>query len=447
MAQAALHSQKRPIDRDDPSKGTIEYRSRRTTPYKGYFVTTYYTRDTDCDDCGAYKGQDYKWAKTDIYKSGLLEYLKITETAGFKDWCVLLFTDQHTLDKPINSSIEAGPRREKHETEWNQIISHPNLVLAVVDWPEYAVGPPADGSATIDNAVLRALRLKAFEDYPDATVCLRDADTLFENLVKIRPITEELALWEQTLLREFKAITEKQPQYKLLIASQPTYHRQWHVNPITGANTTGCYAAVTTTFGGIPQWKDGSLWRKCLDYMRKASHILTRSGERVPSDLHAPTYIGKDEQLLSYVVLPELFTAIYFYYMEYIHVEGGPITRSKNTPFADALLKAGYTKYPSPYLDLLGEPHPTTSKGHRKDENEVTETTLLNPNSIAHSLSPETHRLLQIVFEYQIQSTTTAQQKQAAQKGGGRRWRLRRRTRRGRNLRKNWRGQRRTRRS
>jgi hypothetical protein len=127
-----------------------------------------------------------------------------------------------------------------------------------VEWPEYAVGKAADNK-TIDNAILRALRLKALVDFPGSPVFLRDADTLFENLVKPLQTAEEraafsakLAAWEFALWGEIRKVFEAPGSpYRILIASQPHYSRQWHKHPDTGIQTTGCYAAVTSTLGNI----------------------------------------------------------------------------------------------------------------------------------------------------------------------------------------------------
>lgn len=424
MALAAVE-QKKDIDPDDPSKGYILYKFNSKEPTKGIISTTYYFRETDCADCKDFKGQDAPWVKTDVYKVGLLHYLKLTEAPEFAGWKLVIYTDQLSLEKPTfrsNSAVNRA-RAEKHEKEWAEIAKHPNAVFAEVHWPEYEVGKAGDGK-TIDNAVLRALRMKAFHDFADFPVFIRDADTLFENIVKVRSMVPELIRWEDTLRSEFKKIQEKEPKYQLIVASQPNYHRQWHVHPESGINTTGCYAAVTSSLGKIDEWADGSLWRKCLAYIRKYSQIVDNGGERQPNNIGKPTYIGKDEQLLSYVVLPAIFDKIYFYYLEYIQVEGVKIVDSKETPFANTLIKElGINRYPSPYIESLGEqllPLDETVGKKRKDENVKTETTILDPKIIPLSLSPDTNRVLQLIFRYFITATTTK-----GQTGGGKR-RLRR---------------------
>jgi N-acetyl-gamma-glutamylphosphate reductase len=55
--------------------------------------------------------------------------------------------------------------------------------------------------------------------------------------------------------------------------------------------------------------------------------------------------------------------------------------------------------YPSPYMVSRNEPLPNTA-GKRKDANEVTETTILNPKTIALSLDPQLNNLMHLIFAY-----------------------------------------------
>jgi hypothetical protein len=206
---------------------------------------------------------------------------------------------------------------------------------------------------------------------------------------------------------------------RIIIASQPNYQRQWHVHPVTGKKTTGCYAAITSTLGGIPEFEDGSLWKKSLAYLRSTSRITNPTGKKLtPSNSMAPTYIGKDEQLLSYVFIPNIFDKIYFYYLEYIQVEGTKVVQSDITPFADELLAKGITRYPSPYIASRNEelqPLDSTVGVKRKDENTVTEYTILNPKSVPLALSSETNDLMKMIFKWYLTHSKV---------GGGRKIRI-----------------------
>lgn len=405
---------KKAIDPDMESAGSIEYKSSvGFDDMKGAFVTTYYFRDSDCTTCNDFKGQDSPWVKTDVYKVGILRYLEVTKQPSFEGWKVIIYLDQHSLENPVFRTNTNTERAIKHKKEWDEISQHPNVVFAVVNWPEYAVGSKGDGK-TIDNAILRALRFKAFHDFSDIPIFLRDADTLFENLIKgevgtttLANFTQALATWEKTLWDSLKAIFSEPNPYRILVASQPNYYRQWHIHPKTGKRTTGCYAAITSSLGGVSEFKDGSLWKSCLKYLRENMQIIKEGENLVPSNITKPTYIGKDEQLLSFVIIPAIFHKVYFYYFEYIKIEGGPVKDIPETPFAKMLIAEGITTYPSAYRQVRND-----APIEKKEANELTETTILNPKSIGYALSSENNALMKKIFQYYL---SDAQQ----QTGGG----------------------------
>ena len=396
------------IDPEKESAGSIEYKSADGLDnMKGAFVTTYYFRDSDCTTCNDFKGQDSPWVKTDVYKVGILRYLDATTRPEFEGWKLIIYLDQHSLENPVFKTNTHTDRAMKHKKEWDEIAAHPNVVFAVVNWPEYAVGSKGDGK-TIDNAILRALRFKAFHDFPDCPVFLRDADTLFENLINgekgtstLADFTSALVKWEKTLWDSLKTLFSDETPYRILVASQPNYYRQWHVHPKTGKRTTGCYAAITSCLGNLPEFKDGSLWKKCLEYLRENMQIIRQGENLIPSNLSKPTYIGKDEQLLSFVIIPAIYDKVYFYYFEYIKIEGGPVKDIPETPFAKMLIAEGITTYPSPYRESRDNNAPKETK----EANQVTETTILNPKSIAYALSAENNALMKKIFQYYLSET------------------------------------------
>lgn len=409
-------SLKKAIDPDKESAGSIEYMSNNSLDdIRGVFVTTYYFRDSDCTTCNDFRGQDSPWVKTDVYKVGILRYLDVTNQPEFKGWKLIIYLDRHSLENPVFRENTNTERAIKHKKEWEEISAHPNVVFAVVNWPEYAVGSKGDGK-TIDNAILRALRFKAFHDFPDCPVFLRDADTLFENLIKgengtttLADFTGALAKWEKTLWNALTELFSDTNPYRILVASQPNYYRQWHIHPKTGKRTTGCYAAITSCLGNLPEFKDGSLWKACLAYLRENIQIIKEGANLVPSNLSKPTYIGKDEQLLSFVIIPAIFDKVYFYYFEYIKIEGGPVKDTPETPFAKMLIAEGITTYPSPYIQSRNNNAPKETK----EANEITETTILNPQSIKYALSAENNALMKKIFQYYLSDTPK-------QTGGGR---------------------------
>jgi hypothetical protein len=389
----------------------IEYRNLGKD-FTGLFVTTYYFRNADCNTC----------IDLPLYQTGIIHYLEVTERPEFKGWKVLIYIDAYSLQNPIfNGNTQNNALRAKHNSDWKKITEHPNTVFCVVTWPEYAL----KDATKIDEAILRAIRMKAFCDFPDTPVFLRDGDTLFPNLMgskkdatPLHNITECLAIWEKTFWDEMK----KLPPQTFQVASQPNYRAGWHVNLATGIKTNGCYAALTSTLGGIPQFKDGSLWKKCLEYLRANTKIVNG----VANDMNKPTYIGKDEQLIIYVIVPALFPTVRFYYLEYAQVEGVAVEVTADTPFAAAL--KDMKQYPSPYKESLGEAltpiPPSTFK--RKDDNEKTELTHLNTEMIRKCFSGDLNDLMKTIFKYYYDKISGARQTGGSRRGVSRRTSYRR---------------------
>ena len=404
----------------DGGPGTIEYDAVATpsvADIKGVFSTTFYFHDK-------YLGQDHTWTKTDIYKRGLLHMLSVTDDPAFAGWKLIIYTDRASVENPYSSTTT---NLEMHKQEWELIKTHKNTIFAIIDSIDFAVGDGND-TKTIDNAIIRAFRMRAFHDFNNIPVMVRDADTLFENIMKItdggRPaqFKQEMITWEKTFFDNIKT----KPAQTIVIASQPNYNRQWHVDPATGVSTSGCYAALTSTLGNIDEWKNGSLWRKCLAYLKKHSRIESVTGTRKPSNSNLPTYIGKDEQLLSYVIIPEIFNKVYFYYFEYAQVEGVKIVMSEKTPFADRILQAKLfpeARYPSPYIQVLGEPLPELEASAtlvRKDENVKTEETLLKPEIIPLAFDPVINKMMHIIFAFYLEKMKQAAGTPSLQGGGAR---------------------------
>ncbi len=383
-------TQSYPIDSDAPDKGTIEYKMNTPSQPGGVFSLSYYCRPTHVAK-NDFKAQDEAFAKPAVYRNGIMQYLLCTQEPEFSDWKVIIYVDEATLAAPLGT--EEGMPDLAHQREiWSTILAHPNLVLATVRWPEYTMGDPAAAAKEVDNSLLRIFRYRAFQDFPSVPVFVRDADTLFENLINKVDMVSQISKWEATLLHEMRA---KAPQYQFLVASQPHYNRDWHIHPATKKKATGCYAGLTCSLGGIEEWTSGKLWKDCLTYVRNLSHRVEKNGVYQPSDHESPLYIGKDEQLLMFVIVPALFDRVYFYYMEYIEVEGKVVK--------DAAIRAmGYERYPSPYLKYQGREDDKDAHGF-KDANETTEMILISPKMVGLSMEDRCHRLLQHIFRSDIQ--------------------------------------------
>ena len=366
-----------PVDPNRSSAGKIVYKYNSSGTPKGIISTSYYIR-TD----PAKKEKDAENVKPAIYRTGILHYLKMTERPAFRGWRVVLYVDKSTLDTPTDPT---EPMDEPQRTiSWNQVLKHPNLILGCIHWPEYSMGKP--NNLHIDNSLLRVMRYIAFWHYSSVPVLLRDADTLFENLIKRLNMVPQMETWERRLLYEMRK--RKKP---FLVATQPHYWRSWHVIPGTKIRLVGCYAGVTTSLGGIEEWVSGSLWSECLASIRSQSHRIKKDGMYAPSDEPETTYIGKDEQIIGHIILPALFKKTQIFYFEFAEVEGREVKDAE-------LRKAGFTRYPSPYLESVGRGGETLLEP-LKEPNETAEVVLLNPRLISLSMTADTDRILSILIE------------------------------------------------
>jgi len=73
------------------------------TDISGIFSTAYYFRDSEEG-----KQQDTTWTKTDIYKKGIIHYLKATEAPEFAGWKVIVYIDTQSLETPITTNINVS---------------------------------------------------------------------------------------------------------------------------------------------------------------------------------------------------------------------------------------------------------------------------------------------------------------------------------------------------
>lgn len=365
-----------PIDPDSRSLGVIQYKSNVLRNLKGVISTSFYLRpDT------SKKEKDPEYTKPAIYRTGLLHYLKLTESPKFRGWKMILYTDAFSLNRPIDP-MEGG-EEEHHKFLWNQIINHPNIIIATIRWSEYANGKP--GRMHIDDSVVRVMRSIAYWHFPMIPVLVRDADTLYENVIKRLDMTPQMVEWEYTLLEHLK-----RKKKRFLIATQPHYWRPWHVFPGTKVRIIGCYAGLTSSLGNVEEWSSGDLWRQCLEFIRKYSYRKKEGGSFVTSDVSEGTYIGKDEQLLGIVILPALLEKAQLYYLEFIQVEGQEVKDKE-------LKEHGFLRYPSPYLDSIGRGGETLQEP-LKDTNELTELITLNPRIIPLAMTDETDEIMRILI-------------------------------------------------
>ncbi len=331
--------------------GTIEY----TKPIKeiqtaaGIFSFTYYTR------------ADFETINP-IYTLGLYTYEQVC--ANFmKGWKCVVYTDEETMMRMEqimkyieeklfqNSKNERVKYYDKQSKEglkkmdvdiakglqlWIDLLNSPNVVFAIVRWPQYSV---KQDTSNVDDSLMRIFRFRAFTEFPDIPVFVRDADTIFvkdlwrlsTEAVKVETGKKEkyvyvdtylfnkampyfVSNWESTMFEE-----QKKTGLPFLICSQSEYFRQWHTNRYTQIPSQGVYAGVVNSLGGISEFKDGSLWDETIAYVTKGIEMVNTIRGFQVSNKRTIYYIGKDEQLLIFVYIPILFERTFFYLLDFQH--------------------------------------------------------------------------------------------------------------------------------
>lgn len=199
-------------------EGSIEYMASKEVldSAEGFFSFTYYIPYKPRD---YYLERDYHLPKI-IYMKGIISYLKLIDevNAGavgageaaqggvFKNWKVLIYTDEYTYTRMQNFKNEtvdeavwlrgAGPsndarkmlvyqvRLEKIESEKEKLKELQEgseqllqkAMFAVVKWPSHEY---TNDKHDIHGPSLRTFRSRAPFDFPTKPIFIRDADTLF----------------------------------------------------------------------------------------------------------------------------------------------------------------------------------------------------------------------------------------------------------------------------
>ena len=264
------------------------------------------------------------------YLKGIDLYAKAIqrEDSVFKGWRIVLYVDSFT------SAIlqEEG------------LLQDPVIDLVVVTWPYYTT---KDGQ--INGDVMRCMRLRAFFEYRSVPVFMRDADTLWAvsemptatGTGKVMEIKSEVLYeWEANYLRG----ALEHPN-SFVFGSSLAYKKFWHETDSAGVKTPlGAFAGLQSTIPFVRCFQDDILWEQILDFITARSKRVETSGasaKRVGtrfSDEEDRSRIGKDEQILVYVVLPACWDSLFFFELDLYGKRGYALQDSD-------IYKASYPTY------------------------------------------------------------------------------------------------------
>jgi hypothetical protein len=348
-ANADKRVQEVPIDRSGDSertRGKISYIYNTPSDPAGIFSFSYYYRP---QPSRGNKNVQYAEvaAKFYTYIKGMTEQTKLTELAGspFAGWKTVIYTDNATIQAlpslPTSFGNQATPTPLPPANEAARaLFSHPNVIIALCEWPEYS---QIQTGESIDGIILRVMRHKALMDFAAVPVFVRDADTYFTSELFQDNYFERLQAWETSLLQNQQASGKP-----FLVAGTPTYVRQWHANRKGGIfKSPGVLAGLVNSLGGISEWASGELWDQSLSYIRGYCRIHIEA--QALSNIYEPTYVGKDEQIMIFVWIPALLDRTFFLYFDF-HNHGGDA--GEYLPFD---WKYPKSRFHSVYEQLKGE--------------------------------------------------------------------------------------------
>jgi hypothetical protein len=306
----------------NPSFGTFTY-SRRFMEdpiVEGVFVFTLYFSSPYPNQFHINK----RSRKLNVYLKGLSYYHQLINTpdSRFQNWRMIIYTDNETLNYL------------KYETQTNvgpMLVNDEKVDVVVVKWPYYS---ESDDAYSLRHDVLRAMRLRALFDFNHIPVFIRDADTIwvyykFDEMGRLEnkrlqyPF-EIVNKWETNFLEgALKVQHDTSPAGSpergiFFFASDIYYHRHWHKNKRSERLAPlGTFAGFVNVLPSVECLRTYDLWNDCVKYILTVSSIThIKKGEKYYSNDGVSEKIGKDEQLLTFIILPACREQMFFFELD-----------------------------------------------------------------------------------------------------------------------------------
>lgn len=311
----------------------VTYRINSEGPIKGIFSFSYYVPSLMT---GTSKGY--------VYSEGISLYIRMIEEYPelWNGWRVVLYMDEDSLERGVVNPTKYKANDRDDDAAWiarrdtflNTLRLNPHVIVATVRWDEYKMN---EAGSSVNANIMRCFRFKAFEDFPDVPVYVRDADTIFVDeqmgshgwihRPTLQTITPTIVSdWEEEY---HKGFSRKGRKYRFALATQPDYSRGWHTPKNAAAaangapNMIGFFAGVVGSLGDIGAWKSGSLWESCISYLRGKCRVesgVSPAGAPSVKFVTSRRVPHMDEPLLAFVILPEIWETTFFFHYEFVEV-------------------------------------------------------------------------------------------------------------------------------
>lgn len=240
----------------------------------------------------------------DPYLKGIQMYVDAIEKADsvFGGWKVVLYTDKYTID--WLTELE------------HPIANNPTVLFCSVEWPYYQAQTAGSFKDQVNGDIMRCMRLRAFFDFSHIPVFVRDADTIwamqisaYSKRISVEPA--ELYEWEANYLEGALRYPNT-----FIFSTSLGYKRFWHENK-QGKRFAplGAFAGLQSTMPVVPCFQDLSLWDTVVEYIlaRSQRSDLLVEGSASYSNQMESGRVGKDEQILIYILLPACVDHTFFF--------------------------------------------------------------------------------------------------------------------------------------
>ena len=298
----------RPLCSKFPEQGSVTFTSNEKDidSYDGLFSFAFYAHSF--------------FNPSEKYGRGLKAYCEFINTNPFfEKWGVIIYVDEWTYELLKFLKL------------------YPKVIIAIVKWNQFIITTDKKPNK-IEGTVFRTLRFQALEAFPRSTICVRDADTIFNTGDVTEKDTENIGNWEKQFIEMW--YTEGSP---ILLGVFLNYLKMWHTDfpfifPLkkedytgseiigqkqgkerfnTNTNNTQLYfrspAGVLAGFTNFTTKRPNDIWLYSFDYIVLHYKLYNSpSGKQISNERFWILNVGKDERILIFIMLVKYWNITYF---------------------------------------------------------------------------------------------------------------------------------------
>ena len=320
----------RPLCSKFPEQGSVTFTSNEKDidSYDGLFSFAFYAHSF--------------FYPSEKYGRGLKAYCEFINTNPFfEKWGVIIYVDEWTYELLKFLKL------------------YPKVIIAIVKWNQFIITTDKKPNK-IEGTVFRTLRFQALEAFPKSTICVRDADTIFNNGQVTEKDTENIGNWEKQFIEMW--YTEGSP---ILLGVFLNYLKMWHTDfpfifPLkkedytgseiigqkqgkerfnTNTNNTQLYfrspAGVLAGFTNFTTKRPNDIWLYSFDYIVLHYKLYNSpSGKKISNLEFWINEVGKDERIIIFIMLVKYWNITYFLTINYGSTSEGNLFDSQYLPAA-----------------------------------------------------------------------------------------------------------------